>query len=196
MLALLLVSLISGSSATSVHAADASAFDGLPRQVIRKKRPLMLGAEIGINGLTGFGPAVSYTFNNAWSLDVAAGASAQLVRGGARARYSFMPTAVSPFVGIGVMYGMGTPYDLKGFQGDEGVVYRIAGAPFGQAVAGVVYNHRNGFTIMGSLGWVQLLTRGSNVIVESGELSAGQLRGIRYAAGSGPVASVTTGYSF
>lgn len=162
----------------------------------RQRRPLMLGAELGINGLTGFGPAVSYTFDGAWSLDAALGLSAQLVRGGARARYTFLTNTLSPFIAIGAMYGVGTPYDLKGFGDDETVVYRVAGAPLGQAVAGVVYNHRNGFTIMGSLGWAQLLTRGSNVIVSSGSLSPAQLKGIRLAAGSGPVISVTTGYSF
>lgn len=196
MLALILISLVSTASGTLGESSGANTSANTPYKSIRYKRPLMLGAEIGINGLTGFGTAVSYTFNNAWSLDAAAGVSAQLMRGGVRGRYNFLPTAVSPFLGIGVLYGLGTPYDLKGFQGNKTVVYHIAGAPFGQAVAGILYNHRKGFTIMGSLGWVQLLTRGSNVIVDSGNLSDNQLRGIRLAAGSGMVASVTTGYSF
>lgn len=163
----------------------------------RQKRPLMLGLEFGLNGLTGFGPAASYTFRNDWSIDTAAGVSAQLVRGGVRVRYTFLrPSAVAPYIGFGIMYGLGTPYDLRGFQGDRAVIYRVLGAPFGQGVAGVVYNHCDGFTLIASLGWTQLLSVKSNIRIKAGQLSQNQLQGIRLAAGSGPVASLTMGFSF
>ncbi|RYF09475.1 MAG: hypothetical protein EOO40_06815 [Deltaproteobacteria bacterium] len=160
------------------------------------RRPLFVGAELGLNGLTGFGAIVSYQFAEHFALDAALGFSSQMGRGGIRGRYTLRTGPVSPFVGVGVMYASGTPLDVRGCSAGKPITYRIDGGAFVQAVGGVKWMHRSGFTLLGSLGWTELVSTRSNIRAKTGTMTAQTRKRLDAAAGSGPVAAISVGYSF
>lgn len=162
----------------------------------RLLRPWLVAGEFGINGLTGIGVNVGYNFNSHLSLDAGAGTSTQLARIGVRLRYNLFKANLTPFLGAGFLYGFGTPYDIETTFQNNAVRYRIEHAPMAQGVAGLAWTHNRGFTLLASLGWVQLVTSGSNVRILSGRPTAIQKKNLDFMGGSGPVAALSIGYSF
>jgi hypothetical protein len=163
---------------------------------VRARRPLFIGADLAINGLTGFGMQLGYQLSPHWAVDAAVGASSQLLRVGVRGRYNLLTSPVTPFVGLAALYGSGTPFDVQSEFADKKVSYRVAPSAFVQGVGGVHWVHRRGFTLAGSAGWMQLVSGRSNIRVHEGTPSQATRRRLDRAAGSGVVVELAVGYSF
>ena len=162
---------------------------------VRKLRPMSVAVEAGINGLTGLGLQLGYNVHPHFALDLAGGLSGQTGRVGLRARYNLLKDNLTPFVGLGVLYGFGTPRALTDTDRGNKIAYKIDRSPMAQASAGLSWTTRKGFTLLASAGWVQLL-RNDNVLIKSGTPNERQRRALKYAAGSGPSASLAVGYAF
>lgn len=177
----------------------------------RTRRPVTIGIETGAKGFNGLGLNASYNVTPHWSLDAGGGLGNAGARAGLRGRYNFMTSNWTPFVSLGVDYlfaadtSFGAYTDpwarMSGSIGDpetrevRKLLYRVQSAPSASAMLGMTYQGPRGFSVLGGLGWSQLLDRKSNIVV-TGPLQEDKRRDLELFHGSGPVATLMLGYSF
>ena len=209
--ALILSSLLGqGQVSTSPSEAEVEHHDVLaPIQVIptRTLRKNILGLELGWNSLTGLGLLYSRNIVPHFALDASAGVS--LMRGGEfglRGRYNILTGNLTPFIGLGFLYGTGWPNSIdKTTEVQEdgnkrnAVDYRVKvdRSPLAQGTVGLSWQNRQGFSLMGMLGWTQLL-RASNVKIEDVEkvTDKSDKDALKMAISSGPTIALNIGYAF
>jgi hypothetical protein len=172
---------------------------GPPRPLppIRAERRLALLGEIGWNGLAGFGANLSYHAHPQITFDLGVGIGLVGGKVGLRTRYNILLSAVTPFVGVGVMGAGGFDAPTRDISDDENsdLNIKVNPAAFLQAVAGVDWTSRGGFTLIGCLGYAWLLT-GDNVVVVTGEPTEEERKALSVVFGSSLVLSLAIGYSF
>jgi hypothetical protein len=171
---------------------------GRPPIPIRRARRLALTGEIGWNGLAGFGAVVSYHVHPQLTFDLGVGLALVGGKVGLRTRYNLLDGAVTPFVGAGFMGATGfdaPTRDLGGEDGNTDLNIELKPSAFLQAVAGIDWTRRDGFTLVGALGYAWLLT-GDNVVIVTGEPTADERQGLDIAFRSSIVLSIAIGYSF
>jgi len=176
-----------------------------PLGPIRARRRLALTGEISWNGLAGFGPVLTYHVTPHFSVDLGGGLSLLGWKAGARARYNFMTTPFTPFVGVGVnaTSGLGEltiePSDRAPTAAGEPPRSRITldvkPSYLIQTVVGFDFIHKHGFTLLGCLGASFLLNK-DNVDVLAGTLEDDEEQAIDVIFKSGPVISLAAGYAF
>ena len=189
------------SSALGVVAPDPRtivAHEPLPELApipVRTLRRNVLGGEIGWNTLAGAGEQYSRHLSPYFSLDAGLGICGQAAKLGLRARANLTAASLTPFVGLGLLYGTGTPKPLA--IGDRGniISYKVDRSPFVQATTGLAWATHQGFSLLASIGWAQLLRR-DNVRIKGGTPTRHQLDRLRLAAGSGASLGLALGYSF
>lgn len=176
--------------------------DSRPLGPIRARRRLALTAELGWNGLAGFGPVLTYHAHPNVSLDLGAGFSLFGWKAGARGRYNFLKSPFTPFVGVGMnaTTGLGQQSfdpadDPNGDPTRDPVTVDLKPSYLVQGTLGFDFLHRRGFTMIGCLGYSWLLNE-DNVDVLDGELTAEEERVVDFAFKSGAVLSLALGYAF
>ncbi|HET9953236.1 MAG TPA: hypothetical protein VFQ61_01965 [Polyangiaceae bacterium] len=196
--------------ATLPHAAavsgvvpEAPRADDRPLGPIRARRRLALTGELGWNGLSGFGPVLSYHVMPELTVELGAGASFTGWKGGVRARYNFVKGAVTPFLGAGMMATGGLGVVTGDFndhasnpdaEGTDEVTIRVRPSQFVQVVGGLDWTASGGFTLIGTVGWASLLN--DNFEIVAGTPSREARQAFHAVFGSGPVIVLALGYSF
>jgi hypothetical protein len=169
-----------------------------PLLAVRADRRLALLGELGWNGLAGFGAIVSYHAHPQLTFDLGVGLALVGGKVGLRTRVNFLDGPVAPFIGIGFMGATGfdaPSRDLAAQNDDSDLNIELRPSAFLQAVAGIDWTSRSGFTLVSALGYAWLLT-GDNVVIVTGEPTEDERQGIDIAFGSSIVISVAIGYSF
>jgi hypothetical protein len=187
---------VTSPSVTPARVKHARAKRPLPP--VRADRRLALLGELGWNGLAGFGAIVAFHANPHLTFDLGAGLAAVGGKLGLRARYNFLTNPVTPFVGLGFISATGwnaPTRDLDSDESNEELNIRIRPSAFLQTVAGIDWTSRNGFTLIGALGYAFMLTR-DNVVIITGVPTDEDRRGLDIAFRSGVVISIAIGYSF
>lgn len=167
-------------------------------QPVRAERRLALLGELGWNGLAGFGPNLTFHAHPHVSFDFGAGLAFVGGKLGLRARYNLLDSVVTPFVGVGglVASGFDSPTRDPGTDGDNPELnVKVLPSAFLQAVVGIDWTSRSGFTLIGALGYAWLLSR-DNVEIVTGEPNKDERRALDIAFGSSAVVSLAIGYSF
>jgi hypothetical protein len=168
---------------------------------IRAQRRLALLGEAGWNGLAGFGPNLVFHVDPHFSLDLGVGLSAMGWKVGMRGRYNLLTGPVTPFIGVGILGGggvhdLGTPINKDDPDPTrEKVNVKILPSAWLQTVAGVDWTSKNGFTMLGMLGYARLLSH-DPVQVTSGQPNEDERRAFDFVWRSGPVISIAIGKSF
>jgi hypothetical protein len=165
---------------------------------VRAERRLALLGELGWNSLAGVGPSVTFHAHPHVSFDLGAGLGAVGGKIGLRARANVLTKEVTPFFGAGAIVASGFDAPSANFASDmenRELNVKVLPSAFVQAVTGVDWTSRNGFTLVGALGYAFLVTR-DNVEIITGEPTAEERRGLRAAFGSSLVISIAIGYSF
>jgi acylphosphatase len=164
---------------------------------VRHLRKNILSAEFGWNSLSGVGVMYSRNLNAHIALDGSVGISARGGQAGVRGRYNILNRNVTPFVGVGFMYGTGFPdaLEAKKDNNDLRFAYRIDRSPFVQGVAGVSWQTRHGLSLMGMAGFNQLL-RDGNVKVIAGSATPSDQDNLKKVFSSGPTLAMNIGYAF
>jgi hypothetical protein len=183
--------------ATRPRKASRAAADR-PLTAIRRERRLALTGEIGWNGLAGFGAVVSYHVHPQLSFDLGVGLALVGGKVGLRTRYNLLDGAVTPFVGAGFMGATGfdaPTRDIGGEDDNTDLNIELKPSAFLQAVAGIDWTRRDGFTLVGALGYAWLLTA-DNVVIVTGEPTPDEKQGLDIAFRSSIVISIAIGYSF
>jgi hypothetical protein len=171
---------------------------GARRQPIRAERRLALLGELGWNSLAGFGVNVSFHAHPRLSFDLGVGLAAIGGKVGLRARYNLLDKAVTPFVGAGVLAGSGfdaPAQDLAADDENRELNIQLEPSTFLQAVVGVDWTSRSGFTLVGALGYAWLLTS-DPVEVITGVPTEEEERAFDVLFRSSIVISIAIGYSF
>lgn len=173
-----------------------------PPLPIRARRKLALTAELGWNGLAGLGPVLTYHAHPHFSLDLGGGISLFGWKAGVRGRYNLLTSPLTPFIGAGFSAGAGlgevsfnTADDPNADPTRDPVTVDLKPSYLIQAVLGLDFVHKRGFTLVGGLGYAFLLNE-NNYEVLAGELTKDEERGFKLAFKSGPVLSIALGYSF
>lgn len=169
-----------------------------PLLAVRAERRLALLGELGWNGLAGFGAIVSYHAHPQLTFDLGVGLALVGGKLGLRTRVNFFDGPVTPFVGVGLMGATGfdaPSRDLAAQDDDSDLNIELRPSAFLQAVAGIDWTSRSGFTLVGALGYAWLLT-GDNIVIVTGEPTAEEQQGLDIAFGSSVVISIAIGYSF
>jgi hypothetical protein len=168
---------------------------------IRAQRRLVLLGEIGWNGIAGFGPNLTFRAHPNLSVDLGAGLSLMGWKVGLRTRYLLLKGPVTPFIGVGVMSagGLGSePIDLTDDQNDsnrEALNVKIKPSIWLQSVAGVDWVAANGFTLIGTAGWAQVLS-GDPVEIVTGTPNPDEEQALNALFRSNIVLTIALGYSF
>lgn len=160
---------------------------------VRERRPLAIWGELGWNSLSGLGAGVTYRFASQIALDAGIGLSVVGIKTGVRARYNFLDANLSPFLGLGVMYGTGTgkePAKVK--VNNEDTSFKVSGSPYVQALVGLDYVTAGGFTFLAGIGYAFLLKDNTTLVAGSQE----NFDKFRSIYGGGVVLSAALGYSF
>lgn len=170
---------------------------GARRQPVRAERRIALLGELGWNSLAGFGVNVSFHAHPRLSFDIGVGLAAVGGKVGLRTRYNFLDSAVTPFVGAGVLAGSGFEAPDSNFADDENRELNIKLRPstFMQAVVGVDWTSRSGFTLVGALGYAWLLTADPVEII-TGVPTEEEEQAFDALFRSSIVISIAIGYSF
>ena len=169
-----------------------------PPPPVRAERRIALLGELGWNGLAGFGAIVSYHADPHLSFDLGAGLALVGGKLGLRARYNVSEAPVTPFIGAGVMgaTGFDAPTSEIGAENDNSELnVELRPAAFVQAVGGIAWTSRGGFTLLGSIGYAWLVS-GDNVVILTGEPDEEEKRALQALFRSGVVISIAIGYSF
>jgi len=171
-------------------------------RTIREQRRLALLGEVGWNGIAGFGPVIVFHVHPHVSFDLGAGLSLLGWKTGLRGRYNFSTGPVTPFIGAGIIGagGLGDnpiPINDKSDNSANGDTVNIKVLPsaFVQAVGGVDWTSRSGFTLLGTGGYAFLISH-DPVEVTSGTPTRDERRAFDVLFRSGVVATVAIGYSF
>jgi hypothetical protein len=161
---------------------------------VRSRRPWVIGAEAGWNALPGAGLVVARRLDPRFTLEAGVGLSAVGAKFGLRARYGFLESEWTPFIGLGFLYGTGLRGQQREGAGGTAFTYRIGESPFLQLVAGAEYQSARGLSFSVAVGYARLLQE--NLSVSSGSPSEADLSSVRRRTGSGPVASISLGHAF
>lgn len=173
----------------------------IPTGPIRAQRRLALTGEVGWNGIAGFGPNLTFRAHPNLSVDLGAGLSLVGWKVGLRARYLLLKGPVTPFLGVGVMAASGfgsEPIELTNKNDEptrEPLNVKIRPSQWLQSVAGVDWVAKNGFTMIGSVGWAEVLSR-DPVEVISGTPTHDEEQALNAVFRSSVVITVALGYSF
>ena len=164
---------------------------------VRAERRLALLGELGWNSLAGVGPSVTFHAHPHLSFDLGAGLGAIGGKIGLRARVNVLKNEVTPFFGAGLIAGSGwdAPANIASEPENRELNVKVLPSLFAQAVTGVDWTSRDGFTLVGSLGYAFLLGR-DNVEIITGEPNAEERKGLDAAFRSSLVISIAIGYSF
>ena len=162
----------------------------------RMEHRLALRADLGWNGLAGFGLRGSWEATPRLAVDSGAGYVLAGPKAGARVRWNFMTADLSPYVAVGAIVSAGRrgPQTITGDDGDA-FTFHVGPAAFAQAVAGLDFQGRDRISYSFELGWAQALN-GRDLHVISGSPSANDWREVRFAAAGGPVIGGAVGYAF
>jgi hypothetical protein len=172
---------------------------------IRERRKLALLAELGWNGLAGFGLMLTYNAHPHLAFDLAGGFSTTGWKAGVRARYNLLTGPFTPFVGAGFSASTGLDGARVGrgdgrsdpnddnFDEREMGTYDVKASRFAQGVLGFEFIHHHGFTLQGSAGYSWLLNNHRNFTFVEGRRDD---TAARIFFGSGPVISAAFGYAF
>lgn len=168
-----------------------------PALPIRAERRLVLVGELGWNGLAGFGAIVSLHATPHLTFDLGAGLALVGGKLGLRTRYNFSVRRVTPFIGVGIMGATGFEAPSRDIAANDDSELNIELKPsaFLQTVAGIDWTSRDGFTLIGAVGYAFMLTP-DNVVIITGEPTEDEKRGLDIAFRSGVVISIAIGYSF
>jgi hypothetical protein len=176
--------------------------DTRPRGPIRAQRRLALTAELGWNGLAGFGPVLTYHAHPHASFDLGGGFSLFGWKAGLRGRYNLLTANFTPFLGLGFNASSGfgeqtfqPEDDPQGGPKRDPVTLDLKPSYLMQTTLGFDYVHRRGFTLIGALGYALLLNE-DNLDILDGELSEDEQRAVDVFFKSGIVISAAVGYSF
>lgn len=165
---------------------------------VRAERRLALLGELGWNSLSGVGPSVTFHAHPHVSFDLGAGLGLVGAKIGLRARVNVLKNEVTPFFGAGAIAASGFEAPDSNFASDmenRELNIKVLPCAFFQAVAGVDWTSRDGFTLVGVLGYAWLLGD-DNVEIITGEPTAEERQGFDVAFGSSIVISIAIGYSF
>lgn len=164
---------------------------------VRAERRLALLGELGWNSLAGVGPSVTFHAHPHLSFDLGAGLGAIGGKIGLRTRVNVLKNEVTPFFGVGFIAGSGwdAPANIASEPENRELNVKVLPSAFAQTVAGVDWTSRDGFTLVGSLGYAFLLGR-DNVEIITGEPTAEERKGLDAAFRSSLVISIAIGYSF
>lgn len=167
----------------------------IPTRTLRKN---IISAEAGFNGLSDLGLLYTRNVVPHFAFDLGAGVARRGGEFGVRGRYNLLTNTLTPFIGLGVMYGTGLPdpIDFKKRDSDE-VKYsaKIDRSPMVQGTVGLSWQNRQGFSLMGMLGWTQLL-RARNVKVISGDANDSERDRLKVVFSSAPTVALNIGYAF
>jgi hypothetical protein len=169
-----------------------------PELPIRAQRRLALLGEVGWNGIAGFGPNLVFNVDPHVSLDLGAGLSLLGWKVGARGRYNFLEGPVTPFLGVGVMGAAGfgdSPIPINDKNDNNTINIKVQPSAFVQAVGGVDWTRKNGFTLLSTVGYAFLLSHDPVQIV-SGTPTRDEERAFDAFFRSSIVLTTAIGYSF
>jgi hypothetical protein len=162
---------------------------------IRSQRHFGLMVEAGWNSLSGVGMQATYHFMPQLSLDMAGGLSSLGWKAGARARYNFLTSNFTPFLGAGFMIGSGGGDEPLAFEsGTSTVLARVRPAPFAQVVGGLEYVADGGFSIMATAGYAFALTQ--NLEIVAGTPTEAQRQAFEVVFGNGISLGLALGHTF
>lgn len=168
-------------------------------QPVRAERRLALLGELSWNGLAGFGPILTFHAYPRLSFDLGTGLAFVGWKLGVRARYNFLTSEFTPFVGAGfiVASGFDAPPQQDPGPGDDNPELNIKLRPsaFLQATVGLDYTDSDGFTFLGALGFAPLISH-DNVEIVTGTPTPDEQRALNALFKSGVVISIAIGYSF
>ena len=183
-------------AATLAIPSSALAQEETPQSTpIRSQRRFALMAEAGWNSLSGVGMQVSYHFIPQLSMDVAGGLSALGWKAGARARYNFVTSNFTPFLGAGLMIGSGAGDEPIAVESPTGTVLaRVGPAPFAQVVGGLEYVADGGFSIMATAGYAFALTQNPEIV--SGTVTEAHQQAFELMYGNGISLGLALGHTF
>jgi hypothetical protein len=171
----------------------------MPRKLgpVRKEHRLSLLGEIGWNSLVGFGPELAFHAHPNLTIEGGGGVALEGWKVGVRARYNFLQSRFTPFVGAGGMQTSGiSPVDVSDpDDAEEVTVVRVKPSTYGQAVVGIDWISRGRFNLVGCVGYAWLLSK-SNVEELSGTLDRDERLAMDVVFGSGMVLSLAMGYNF
>lgn len=171
---------------------------GARRQAIRAERRLALLGELGWNSLAGFGVNVSFHAHPHLTFDLGVGLAAVGGKVGLRARYNLLDKAVTPFLGAGILAGSGFDAPARDLAADDEnreLNIQLRPSTFLQAVVGIDWTSRSGFTLVSSLGYAWLLTS-DPVEVITGVPTEEEEKAFDIIFRSSAVVSIAIGYSF
>lgn len=171
------------------------AIEDLP---VRMTRSFGISLDMGWNGLVGVGPTVQYFITPHIGIDAGVGLSGTGVKFGGRGRYFFLEKNFTPFVGVGVNYGMGSRggiVELEDIDNGSIIGFVLNPSTFLQLTVGGDLVSGGGFFIMFDLGY-SILMSGENVDLKYGTPSDLQQRSMDIAYGSGIVIEVGMGFIF
>jgi len=172
-----------------------------PTGPIRAQRRLALLGEVGWNGIAGFGPNLTFRAHPNLSIDLGAGLSLVGWKVGLRARYLLLKGPVTPFIGAGLMAASGfgsEPLELTNKDEEPNRVplnVKIKPSQWFQGVAGVDWVAGNGFTLIGSAGWAQVLSD-DPVEVVTGTPTHDEEQALNALFRSSVAITIALGYSF
>jgi hypothetical protein len=167
-------------------------------QPVRAERRLALLGELSWNGLAGFGPILTFHAYPKLSIDLGTGLAFVGWKLGVRARYNFLTSEFTPFVGAGFMVASGfdaPPQQDQGVGDNSELNIKLRPSVFFQGTFGLDYTDSDGFTFLGALGFAPLLSK-DNVEIVTGTPDADEQRALNALFKSGVVISIAIGYSF
>lgn len=165
---------------------------------VRQTRRAAVLMDLTWNGLAGFGPVGVFHLTPHVTLEGGVGLSGVGVKLGTRARYNFLTSPATPFLGVGFLTGSGTGEqvaELRDTQNQSTLRFRLERSNFLQFTAGFDLTNEGGFTVVATLGYAYLLG-GDNVRMVSGTPSEVTRNAMDLAYRSGAVAGVALGYAF
>ncbi len=176
--------------------------DKRPRGPIRAERKLALLGELGWNSLAGFGALLTYNAHPHLAFDLAGGFSLLGWKGGVRGRYNLLTSNFTPFIGVGFNATSGLGEITSDPKNDpdpdpQSVPFTIdvKASYLVQYTLGIDFVHRRGFTMLGALGYAQLLNKNNFALVD-GQLTDEERKVMNAFFKGGLVISVAFGYSF
>lgn len=165
---------------------------------VRAERRLALLGELGWNGLAGFGPNVTFHAHPHVSFDLGAGLALVGGKVGLRARYNLLESEATPFLGVAGLVASGFDSATRDPAGDGDnpeLNVKVLPSAFLQAVVGIDWTSRSGFTLISALGYAWLLSR-DNVEIITGVPTEEERKALDIVFGSSAVVSMAIGYSF
>lgn len=164
---------------------------------VRELRKNIISYNMGFNS----SGVLSYTRNTNpyFAVDTSLGLTQRGAEIGVRGRWNMLNRNLTPFLGLGVAYGTGWPIELTQrdlHYGSSSYAMRILPSPLAQATLGLSWQTRKGLSLMGMVGWNQLL-RATNVKYVKGERPSDSEQKVnKFIFGSAPIVAFNIGYAF